>query len=124
MLRLKHSEGSGWAVGGLGACPELYLRKQKKKCVYVLFFSSQTVGVRSQKTRWLYAARRGDFRGIFKYFVAILEVLKKKAWVGAGVRYPNFGKDLGFCILVKSSQYKGEVRNSKFEKLIGLWAGK
>ena len=39
-------------------------------------------------------------------------------------RYPNFGKDLGFCILVKSSQYKGEVKNSKFEKLIGLWAGK
>ena len=37
-------------------------------------FFSQTVGVRSQKTRWLYAARRGDFRGIFKYFVAILEV--------------------------------------------------
>ena len=29
-------------------------------------------------------------------------------------------KDLGFCILVKSSQYKGEVRNSKFEKLIEL----
>ena len=34
--------------------------------------------------------------------------------------HPNTRKDLGFCILVKSSQYKGEVRNSKFEKLIEL----
>ena len=37
--------------------------------------------------------------------------------------HPNTRKDLGFCILVKSSQYKGEVRNSKFEKLIELCRG-
>ena len=42
-----------------------FTRKQKNSnnSVYVLFFFSQTVGVRSQKTRWLYVARRGDFRG-------------------------------------------------------------
>ena len=38
-------------------------------------------------------------------------------------RHPNTRKDLGFCILVKSLQYKGEVRNSKFEKLIELCRG-
>ena len=35
-------------------------------------------------------------------------------------RHPNTRKDLGFCILVKSLQYKGEVGNSKFERLIEL----
>ena len=36
-------------------------------------------------------------------------------------RHPNIRKHLGFRILVKSLQYKGEVRNSKFEKLIELY---
>ena len=48
-------------------------------------------------------------------------------WKKSYFLYPNFEKDLNFCILVESLPYKGEVRNSKFEKLIGLvlslWAG-
>ena len=62
-------------------------KKKNNNSVYVLFFS-QTVGVRSQKTRWLYAARRGDFRGIFQYFVAIFRSIKKKRG-SAGVYDPS-----------------------------------
>ena len=68
-----------------------------------------------------------NFKGLTSKYLLLMtlppaddEKMKKKSYF----RYPNFGKDLGFCILVKSSQYKGEVKNSKFEKLIGLWAGK
>ena len=41
--------------------------------------------------------------------------------LGPGPQPSNTRKDLGFCILVKSLQYKGEVKNSKLEKLIELY---
>ena len=68
-----------------------------------------------------------NFKGLTSNYLLLMTLppadddkMKKKSYF----RYPNFEKDLGFCILVESLPYKGEVRNSKFEKLIGLWAGK
>ena len=58
-------------------------------------------------------------RTFYHHFPIQITQINKKI----NFRHPNTRKDLGFCILVKSSQYKGEVKNSKFEKLIGLWAG-
>ena len=55
-------------------------------------------------------------RTFYHHFPIQITKIKKKI----NFRHPNTRKDLGFCILVKSSQYKGEVRNSKFEKLIEL----
>ena len=56
-------------------------------------------------------------RTFYHHFPIQITKIKKKI----DFRHPNIRKDLGFCILVKSSQYKGEVRNSKFEKLIELY---
>ena len=58
-------------------------------------------------------------RTFYHHFPIQITKIKKKI----NFRHPNSRKDLGFCILVKSSQYKGEVRNSKFEKLIELHRG-
>ena len=55
-------------------------------------------------------------RTFYHHFPIQITKIKKKI----DFRHPNIRKDLGFCILVKSLQYKGEVRNSKFEKLIEL----
>ena len=56
-------------------------------------------------------------RTFYHHFPIQITKIKKKI----DFRHPNIRKDLGFRILVKSSQYKGEVRNSKFEKLIELY---
>ena len=56
-------------------------------------------------------------RTFYHHFHIQIMKIKKKI----DFRHPNIRKDLGFRILVKSSQYKGEVRNSKFEKLIELY---
>ena len=47
-----------------------------------------------------------------------IQITKMKTKIN--FHHHNTRKDLGFRILVKSSQYKGEGRNSKFEKLIEL----
>ena len=56
-------------------------------------------------------------RTFYHHFPIQITKIKKKI----DFRHPNIRKDLGFRILVKSLQYKGEVRNSKFEKLIELY---
>ena len=61
-----------------------------------------------------------NFKGLASKYLLLMtlppaddEKMKKKSYF----RYPNFGKDLGFRILVKSLQYKGEVKNFRNEFL-------
>ena len=61
-------------------------------------------------------------RTFYHHFPIQITQIKKKST--SVTPTPEKTSDSAFSILVNSSQYKGEVRNSKFEKLIGLWAGK
>ena len=78
---------------------------------------SQNPNKVARDTQGLPTVPHNDFGGLnFKVFASNYLLLmtlppadddkmKKKSYF----RYPNFGKDLGFCILVESLPYKGEV---------------
>ena len=61
-----------------------------------------------------------NFKGLASKYLLLMtlppaddEKMKKKSYF----RYPNFEKDLEFCILVESMPYKGEVKNFRNEFL-------
>ena len=61
-----------------------------------------------------------NFKGLASNYLLLMtlppaddEKMEKKSYF----RYPNFEKDLGFCILVESLPYKGEVKNFRNEFL-------